>query len=60
MACYGQMHDGDGSSSRPVLVWGLEMWHVIFTNIGMWIGVEAGYSFEESVRIILSQVPVAA
>ncbi|AQK62387.1 hypothetical protein ZEAMMB73_Zm00001d013085 [Zea mays] len=25
MACYGQMHDGDGSSSRPVLVWGLEM-----------------------------------
>ncbi|AQK62388.1 hypothetical protein ZEAMMB73_Zm00001d013085 [Zea mays] len=42
MACYGQMHDGDGSSSRPVLVWGLEMRQVIFTNIGMWIGVEAG------------------
>jgi hypothetical protein len=42
------------------LVWGLEFKQVIFTNIGMWTRVEAGYSFYESVRIILSQIPVAA
>jgi hypothetical protein len=42
------------------LVWGLELKQVNFTNIGMWTGVEAGYSFDESVRIILSQIPVAA
>jgi hypothetical protein len=42
------------------LVWELELKQVIFTNIGMWTGVEAGYSFDESVHIILSQIPVAA
>ena len=42
------------------LVWGLELKRVIFTNIGMWTVVEAGYSFDESVFIILSQIPVAA